>query len=442
MARALRENLPMMWLANQQTPDFRTINRFRVQQMETCLQAVFEDFIAQILEQGYISGSDYYLDGTKIEADANRYTFVWKKATQRYQAALQEKVRTVFKEINDQIKLDHQEIQKFIQNTKKAASAQEVEDWTKGIEEQAGERLKKPARRSPDRTLRKQVKALKNDFIPRAKKYEKQMETFGERNSYSKTDTDATFMRMKEDHMKNGQLKPGYNVQMGTENQMILFYTLHQNPTDTRTLIPHLKQLAHSPIAHPEHVIADAGYGSEANYLYLMEEHYQGLIPYNQLRQEEQRRFKKDLSKIQNWEYHELEDVFICPNHRKVVFKKYMTRTDHYGYKRDFKIYECEDCTDCPFKSKCTKAKGNRQVHYNPVYEETKAKARRALNLEEGRARYRRRKLENEPVFGNLKQNMHFRRFHLRGLKKVHVEFGLLALAHNLMKKVKMDFQQ
>lgn len=104
----------MMWLANQQAPDFRTINRFRVHQMGTCLQDIFEDFIAQLLSQGYVSGNDYYLDGTKIEADANRYTFVWKKATQRYQAVLQEKVRAVFNEINDQIKLDHQEIQEFM----------------------------------------------------------------------------------------------------------------------------------------------------------------------------------------------------------------------------------------------------------------------------------------------------------------------------------------
>lgn len=442
IARALRENLPMMWLASQQTPDFRTIQRFRVHQMDTCFQSVFEDFTAQLLRQGYVSGQDYFLDGTKIEADANRYTFVWRKSAERYQAALLEKVRAIFREISAQVQLDEQAIQDFMKDQKKTASAQKIEQWTKTVEKLTGERIKKATRRSPDRVLKKQVASLKKDLIPRAHKYEAQIKTCGQRNSYSKTDTEATFMRMKEDPMKNGQLKPGYNVQIGTENQMILFYTIHQNPTDTRTLIPHLQQLADSPVAHPKHVIADAGYGSEANYLYLMEGHYQGLIPYNQLRKEEKKRFKNDLSKIQNWDYHELDDVFICPHHRRVIFKKYMTRTDPYGYKRDFKIYECEDCTDCPFKNRCTKAKGNRQVHYNPVYEETKAKARRALYSNEGRARYRRRKLEDEPVFGNLKQNLHFRRFHLRGLKKVHVEFGLLALAHNLMKKVKIDFQE
>ncbi|MCO7128255.1 transposase [Sporolactobacillus shoreicorticis] len=260
-----------------------------------------------------------------------------------------------------------------------------MEQWTERVEEKTKEQAQsKTVQRSTNHILKKQMKALKSDFIPRAQKYEEQLSTCGELNSYSKTDPDATFMRMKEAPMKNGQLKPGYNVQMGTENQMILFYSLHQNPTDARTLIPHLKRLVQSPVGHPTHVIADGGYGSEANYVYLLEEKYQALIPYNQLRQEEKRAFKKDMSHIQNLTYNEKDDLFICPNQRHVRFKKYTTRTDRYGYKRDFKIYECEDCTECPFKKQCTKAKGNRQIHYNPIYEETKAKAQQALYSEGG----------------------------------------------------------
>lgn len=442
IARALRENLPMMWLAARQMPDFRTIQRFRAHHMKTVLQDVFESFVSQLLNDGYVTGEDYFIDGTKMEANANRYTFVWKKSVRHYQTGVQEKVRTIFREIQEQMTLDDQSLQDFAGDPKKKVSAQEMENWTEKVEEQMNEKQAEPNDSSSKRQLKKQLKALKTDLIPREKKYEKQLATCGERNSYAKTDPDATFMRMKEDPMKNGQLKAGYNVQMGTENQMILFYTLHQNPTDTRTLISHLKQLADSPVGHPESIIADAGYGSEENYVHLLEEQYQALIPYNQLRKEEQRKFKKELSKVQNWDYDEKNDRFICPNKQRVLFRKYMTRTDHYGYKRDFKIYECEDCSGCPFKAKCTKAKGNRQVHYNPVYEEVKAKARQALYSEEGRAKYRQRKLEVEPVFGNLKQNMDFRRFHLRGLDKVSIEFGLLALAHNLMKKVRRDFTQ
>ncbi len=103
------------------------------------------------------------------------------------------------------------------------------------------------------------MKLIRENFLPRLAKYKEQNKIFGDRNSYSKTDKDATFMRMKEDHMKNGQLKPEYNVQMGTENQFILFYTIHQRPTDTRCFIPHLEQLASTSLSIPKTVVADAG---------------------------------------------------------------------------------------------------------------------------------------------------------------------------------------
>src|SRR5690606_24035083 len=130
----------------------------------------------------------------------------------------------------------------------------------------------------------------------------------------------------------------------------------------------------------------------------------------------------------------EEEDCFICPNERKVSFKKYLTKKNPSGYEQSFKIYECEDCTDCPLKPQCTKAKGNRQVHWNTIYEEMKARAKTALACETNATIYARRKIEVESVFGHIKGNRSFRRFSLRGLNKVHVEFGIVALAHNILK--------
>ncbi|WP_429770049.1 transposase [Bacillus smithii] len=232
---------------------------------------------------------------------------------------------------------------------------------------------------------------------------------FGDRNSYSKTDKDATFMRMKEDHMKNGQLKPGDNVQMGTENQFILFYTIHQRPTDTRCFIPHMEKLAASSLPMPKTVIVDAGYGSEENYVYAVgdekEPRFEFLIPYGTYVQEQTRKYKKNIKNSKNWTYCEQDDGFICPNGRKVTFKKYLNKKNQSGYEQSFKIYECEDCTDCPLKVKCTKAK-----------------AKTALECEEKTAIYARRKVEVESVFGHIKGNRSFRRFSLRGLDKVHVE--------------------
>jgi hypothetical protein len=282
------------------------------------------------------------------------------------------------------------------------------------------------------------VKQIREDFLPRMAKYKEQNEIFGDRNSYSKTDKDATFMRMKEDHMKNGQLKPGYNVQMGTENQFIVFYTIHQRPTDTRCFIPHMEKLAASSFPMPKTVIADAGYGSEENYVYAVgdekEPRFEFLTPYGSYVKEQTRKYKKDMKNYKNCTYCEEDDGFICPNGRRVTFKKYQNKKNPSGYEQSFKIYECEDCTDCPLKAQGTKAKGNRQVHWNTIFEEMKAKAKAALECEEKAAIYARRKVEVESVFCHIKGNRSFRRFSLRGLDKVHVEFGIVALAHNILK--------
>ncbi|WP_332239031.1 transposase, partial [Sporolactobacillus sp. KGMB 08714] len=195
IARALRENLPMMWLAARQMPDFRTIQRFRAHHMKTVLQDVFESFVSQLLNDGYVTGEDYFIDGTKMEANANRYTFVWKKSVRHYQTGVQEKVRTIFREIQEQMTLDDQSLQDFAGDPKKKVSAQEMENWTEKVEEQMNEKQAEPNDSSSKRQLKKQLKALKTDLIPREKKYEKQLATCGERNSYAKTDPDATFMR-------------------------------------------------------------------------------------------------------------------------------------------------------------------------------------------------------------------------------------------------------
>ncbi|MNZ46869.1 Transposase DDE domain protein [compost metagenome] len=194
-----------------------------------------------------------------------------------------------------------------------------------------------------------------------------------------------------------------------------------------------MEQLAASSLPMPKTVIADAGYGSEENYLYAIgeekEPRFDFLIPYGSYMKEKTRRYKKDIRHASNWTYEELDDRFVCPNGRYVRFKKYQTKKNASGLEQSFKIYECEDCSNCPFKPACTKAKGNRQVHWNTIWEELKAKAKEALEDDEKSAIYARRKVEVESVFGHIKGNRSFRRFSLRGLGKVHTEFGIVALA-------------
>ena len=443
IARMVEENLPAMWLAALQKPDYRTVNRFRTQQMGKLLPSLFESMIHQLMERKLISMDTYFLDGTKIEANANKYSFVWKKATTKFEAKLQEKIDETYQHIQaitleENRELTHEERSEeptpeekldLLEETLAEKVACEMEE----LEREDNSQARKEKRRAL-RPIKKLLKDVREDLRPRLKKYRDQNALFGDRNSYSKTDTDATFMRMKEDHMKNGQLKPGYNVQMATENQFILFYTIHQRPTDTRCFKPHLEALKNSSIPLPKKVIADAGYGSEENYLYTLEEPFEALIPYNTYLTEQTRSYKNDIRNVRNWEYDEHKDEYICPNNRRVLFKRYSTRTDKNGFTRDLKIYECEDCTGCPLKAQCTKAEGNRQVHYNPVYEELKAKAKTSLWSEPNAQIYGRRKVEVESVFGHIKGNRSFRRFSLRSLPKVQTEFGIVAMAHNFLK--------
>src|SRR5699024_9185817 len=176
------------------------------------------------------------------------------------------------------------------------------------------------------------------------------------------------FMRMKDDYMKNGQLKASYNVQLATEGQYALAYDVFPNPTDTRTFIPFLDKIEEQLFKLPEYIVADAGYGSEQNDEDVIENRVRTpLITYNQYRKEKKKKYKNAIFNTANWEYDKENDYFICPNGKKLTFSHLSNRTDRYGYTRTFKVYECEDCSGCPLRSLCTKAKegNNRKIYYN-----------------------------------------------------------------------------
>ena len=200
------------------------------------------------------------------------------------------------------------------------------------------------------RSARKYPKNVRKqliDYIVRKQKYQRDFEIFGTRNSYSKTDHDATFMRMKDDYMKNGQLKAGYNVQIATEGQYALAYSLFSNPTDTRTLIPFLDEIEQRYFELPKHIVADAGYGSEQNYDDILSNRKrEALITYNMYLKEQKKKYKQNEFNPDNWQYDEEKDAYTCPNQQRLVFKYHSVRTDKTGFERKFKIYECEDCSD------------------------------------------------------------------------------------------------
>lgn len=431
IAKELRENVNYMWLSGMNRPDHRTINRFRGVVMKGAVEEVFYGVVEQLLDMGLIDLEKYFVDGTKVEANANRYSFVWRKSTEKYKAGLQEKVSKLLKEIEEIEEAEEREYGE--KDLEEVGEGQEIkaEDLKKAVEK-LNERLKAEPE---NKELKKAKKALEKDFIPRAEKYEYQEKTFKGRNSYSKTDEDATFMRMKEDHMKNGQLKPGYNVQMGTENQFVIGYSIHQRPGDTGCLKAHLENLRAWLGEYPEMVIADAGYGSEENYDYLQERKIPAYIKYNTFHYEQKRRRKrKKPYRAENFVYDQGKDEYICSQGKRLPYIFSRRYKSENGYVSSRRIYEGRECNTCSVKSECTRAAGNRKLRVGVELQEMKKKAHDRLISPRGLELRSQRPIEVEAVYGRLKQNWGFRRFVLRGLEKVKIEWGILCMAHNIAK--------
>ena len=438
-----RDSLRMMWLAQGYEPSYRTINRFRIHpQMCELLKECFVQFRCHLVEQKLIDVEAIFIDGTKIEANANKFTFVWKKSIEKHQENLIQKSNQIYEELVKQkiiptIERENEE-QLTVEELGEIVSQLEetVEEYTEKIEQTTDVEERKLLRYK--RKTPKQVLKLINEFIERKEKYEKSLTVLDTRNSYSKTDPDATFMRMKDDYMQNGQLKAGYNIQIATEGQYTLAYGVFSNPTDTKTLIPFLEEIENNYFKLPTHIVADAGYGSEMNYNYVLQQDRVPLITYNQYRNEKKRKNVNNPFNINNWNYDVEADTFTCPNDKKLIFKQPSIRLDKSGFTRQFKVYECEDCRDCPLREKCTKAadEKNRTLSINVNWEEQKEYVRKQLSEEKTGEIYRQRKIDVEPVFGFLKANLGFTRFSVRGKTKVATEIGLALMATNLRKLV------
>ena len=441
IARALQENINFIWIAAGNKPDFRTINNFRGSVLKPVINEVFTTVLEMLITQGYIRMEHYFLDGTKIEANANRYSFVWGKAIKKNKAKLEGKIRELLQQIDEaQTAEDKKYGEEDIDGQRKEGPVDIAAIEAKVKELDAKLAKDPPEKKSQLRRLTKVNRTLK-EYLDRLQKYTVQEKKLKGRNSYSKTDEDATFMRMKEDHMKNGQLKPGYNIQIGTEGQFIVGFSVHQNRSDTGCLIPNLEQLKQNLGRLPKQVIADAGYGSEENYEYLAKEGIPAYVKYNNFHREQKKAFKKAIFRVENLPYDREKDEYICPAGKRLRYRYDIGRTTDNGYRSKRRIYECEDCTGCDLRSQCTRSEGNRRIEVGFRLNELKQAAKERLMSDEGKKLRSQRAIEDETVFGRIKQDWSFRRFLLRGLEKVKTEWGLLSIAHNMAKKLAVDMK-
>jgi transposase len=423
MESSLKENIHFMWLSGMNKPDHNTINRFRSERLKDVLKTVFGKVVELLVEAGHLDLKEIYTDGTKLEAQANRYTFVWGNAIKKSKTRMEEQLKELWAYAE---RVSAEELKDEAPESFAAVSAEQVSKTIEKIDQALeGKKISKEKRQK--------LNYAKKHWPSNMERYAHQEEILKKRNSYSKTDTDATFMRMKEDHMRNGQLKPAYNVQLSSHNQFVVNYSLHQNPTDTTTLSKHLKSF-HSLYNHyPKVLVADAGYGSEENYLLLARHKIEGYVKHNQF-DREQRSKMVDWFKSDKLEHDKKKDIVYCPIGEPMKRIGTSTRITANGFKQSLAKYQAKKCKGCPVRDVCHDQKGNRIIDINHRLRKLKQQANAKLKSEKGIAYRKKRPADIEPVFGNLKHNKHFKRFMLKGINKVEIETGLLAIAHNLAK--------
>lgn len=429
IASALKRDIHFIWLAGYEQPDFNTINRFRNRVKEE-INSVFTQLVLILAEKGFITLDVEYIDGTKIESKANKYTFVWRKTTEKNRARLMAKIKALLEQIDEAIVRENatdDNVREFTPADLMAV-ADELNRSLQDVPEPATKEGKRHRKEKE-----KRIRQLK-EHAGKLKEYDSKLRILGGRNSYSKTDPDATFMRMKEDAMKNGQTKPGYNLQIGTENQFILDFGLFQYRGDPLTMIPFFNSFAGRYGKLPDKAVADSGYGSEENYRFMEEAGITAYVKYNWFHREQRMHYEPDPFSPKSLYYNAECDYYVCPMGQHMERIGTARAKTVCGYVTESARYKARRCEGCPLRGRCFKVKGDRIIEVNHRLNEYRRKAGERLTSEEGIMHRGRRCIEPEAVFGQMKYDMAYKRFRHFGIDKVKMDFAFFAIAFNLKK--------
>ncbi|WP_144604068.1 IS1182 family transposase [Algoriphagus algorifonticola] len=426
LEKATRENIVYMWLSGMQRPDHHTINRFRSERLKQVIRDIFSKVVLLLHQEGLLDIKEVYTDGTKIEANANRYTFVWGKAIKKNKERISKQLQELWEYAGSVAAQELGAQEPDFINPSPEKVSQTVDKINQALEG-----------KSVDKKVKQKLNYARKNWPAKLEEYAQKEQILAGRNSYSKTDPDATFMRMKEDHMKNGQLKPAYNLQLSTHGQFVVNYSLHPNPTDTLTLKPHLEKYCQLYGFYPSNCTADAGYGSEENYCFLEENQIEAFVKYNYFHKELQQesKAKKVYGLLDNLHYDPQNDRYICPMGQPMEKSGKSTGKTSTGFVQHYSHYQAKNCSGCPLATACHPGEGNKVIKVNTRLQQQKAQAKERLTSDLGIQKRKQRATDVEPVFGHFKYNKGRSRFMLRGTEKVAVETGLLAIAHNLAKK-------
>ena len=433
---ACRRDINFMYLLEgKPAPDHATFARFISLHFAQCSKKTLAEVSKLLYSLGEISGKSIFIDGTKIESVANKYTFVWKKAVTKNQAKLFDKILALVEECENLYGF------KITYNGKVSLhTLKRLRKKLCRIRQEEGIAFVHGTGRRKTR-LQKSLETLET-YIAKLKEYNKKLYVCGDRNSYSKTDPDATFMRMKEDAMLNGQLKPAYNLQHGVDSEYITWLDISSRPTDTRTLIPFLKDMElYLPFKYQE-IVADAGYESEENYLFLEENGQLAYIKPQNYEISKTRKYRQDIGRMENMKYDEKADCYYCKNGQVLTAQYEKREKTASGYRRTVTVYRSNGCSGCPFKTDCIKGnncKTPMEDRQKVLYVSKKMKEKRQETLERITSDYgtqlrMNRSIQAEGSFANIKEDMEFRRYLYRGNANVTAQSILLAIGYNINK--------
>ena len=433
---ACRRDINFMYLLEgKPAPDHATIARFISLHFSQCSKTTMAEVTNILFELGEISGKSIFIDGTKIESVANKYSFVWKKAVTKNQAKLFEKISVLVHECETLygIKLAYHNkislhtLKRMRKKLYKIKNEEQIV-FVHGI----GKRKT---------LIQKSIETLEG-YIDKLKEYTKKIHVCGERNSYSKTDPDATFMRIKEDAMMNGQLKPAYNLQHGVDSEYVTWLTISARPTDTRTLIPFLKEMEEYLAFKYKEIVADAGYESEENYVFIEENQQLAFIKPQNYEISKTRKYKQDISRMENMVYNAENDTYHCQNGQLLTAQYEKKEKTASGYKRTVTVYRCNHCQGCPCKSECIKGNNcktpmeerQKVLYVSKVMKEKRKETLNRITSDYGTQLRMNRSIQAEGSFAVIKEDMEFRRYLYRGKENVTAQSIILAIGYNLNK--------
>lgn len=422
----------MYLLDEMKDPSFSTFGNFIRNELTTTIEQIFNDINAYIFEQDHVDLHHTYIDGTKIEANANRYTWVWKKSCIKNRDKVFDKISILIETMNREVL--YMLGVKF--ETREAYAIEYLEEllskYTKLVNFDKSTFVHGTGRRKS--LYQRQYEELEG-YPNRLKNYARHIEICGDtRNSYSKTDHDATFMRIKRDYIGNDQLLPAYNMQVAICDEYIAVVDAKPYASDMECFVSLMEKFNKTYGYYPKYPVADAGYGSYNNYLYCEEHGMEKYMKFTMFEKEtKDSKYHNNSYRIDNFE-RDTDGNLICPNGKKFIYK-YDKHIYKNKYGRTEEIYECEDCTDCPNRSECCKkANGNRTARLNRELTSFHHEVIENLESIHGALLCMNRSIQAEGTFGVIKWDRTYKRLFRRGEKAVILEFTLISCGYNLYK--------